>query len=543
MMQFYRQVWQPFWSVTRLYWTSSEKWRAIAILLFLMLLSLLNSVSVVAFSVLLGELTNPLASRDLEQFIHSLVIFVGVVAIAVPLFSLKPYVQSKLGLYWRRWLTNYFLQHYFAQQAFYRLESEPTIDNPDQRIAEDIKNFTQQALVFGVIFSDSIWQLIGFSGVLWSTSQPLMGLLVAYAVLGNWITAIVFGRALIGINIEQLKRETNFRFGLARLRENAEAIAFYQGEAQEAENVRSRFREVFSNFNRLIRWQLNLDGFQNSYQYVTFFLPALVLAPKILAGELPVGAFVQAGIAFKSILNALGVIINQFEQFSAFAASVTRLEALLQFNQADLEAGGIEIRESDRLVLEQVNLWTPQQTPLIRDLNLSLLPGQSLLIMGASGVGKTSLLRAIAGLWTTGNGVIHRPPREQLLFLPQRPYLTIGSLREQLLYPRSVPLSDEELSAVLEQVNLLEVVQRFGGLDIAADWAQVLSGGEQQRLGFARLLVQKPRYALLDEATSALDKANEIRLYNQLQGTTYISIGHRTSLIPLHDLVLELLAD
>jgi len=578
--RFRQTVWRPFWQVAIPYWQSEERWRAIGLVGLLFLLSLLNSGLIVLFSILLGELANPLASRDLEQFMQALGIFLAVVVIAVPLFSLKPFVQAKLALYWRRWLTMYYLHNYFADRTFYHLGEHPDIDNPDQRIAEDIKNVTQQAIAFGVIISDSFWQLIGFVGVLWATSKLLMLLLIGYALIGNWLTVAVFGRVLVGINLEQLKRETNFRFSLARVRENAEAIAFYQGETQEAGNIQQRFCQVFDNFLRLIRWQLNLDGFQNAYQYITFFLPAIVLAPPILAGALPVGAFVQAGIAFKSVLNALGVLINQFEQFSAFAAGVFRLQGLQKFaeetkpnipqvplvegnlgglNNVPLvkeDLGGsqllkpigvnhsqIQIIESNRLELHHLSLDLPHQPiRLIDNLNLSIPPGASLLITGASGVGKTSLLRAIAGLWSTGSGAIARPPLEHLLFLPQQPYLRPGTLRQQLLYPRFVDCPDEELWACLEQVNLAEIVSLGDELDAAQDWSQILSIGEQQRLSFARLLIQRPPYALLDEATSALDRANEAHLYRQLQQTpiSYISVAHCKSLTTFHSMTLEL---
>ena len=306
---------------------------------------------------------------------------------------------------------------------------------------------------------------------------------------------------------------------------------------------------VFSNFTHLIRWQLGLDLFQNSYQYITFLLPTFILAPQILTGELELGVSTQAGVAFRSILIALGLVVSQFEQLSNLAAAVTRLDELqnslkeLQ-NPTHLSQQRLNTVESSGISFENVTLQTPDyQKILVQDLSFSISPGQSILITGKSGVGKTSLLRALAGLWQAGTGTITHPKRSDLLFLPQRPYMILGSFREQLLYPQlnhSIP--ENQLLETLQQVNLTDLVQRFGGLDITTDWGTVLSIGEQQRLAFARLLLQSPQYAILDEATSALDETNQTLLYQQLQQTeiTYISVGHRTSLRSFNPWLLEL---
>jgi putative ABC transport system ATP-binding protein/putative ATP-binding cassette transporter len=577
------QLLRQFWRIGKLYWLSEKKWQAIALLFLLLCLSLIGTVVTVVLSLFLGELESSLAAVDSNRFIQAVVIFLGILLIGVPILALKTYLQAQLSLSWRQWLTTYFLNQYLYQRNFYHLTTASDIDNPDQRIAEDIQNFTQQSLYFNVVLCDSILLLIGFSGVLWRIAPSLMVFLIIYALVGTIFTTIVFGKTLVGINFEQLKREADLRYGLIRVRDHAEAIAFYQGQAIESQEIWQRFLRVVSNFTHLIRWQFGLDLFQNSYQYITFLLPTFILAPRILAGELEIGVSAQAGVAFRSILLALGLIISQFEQLSNLAAAVTRLDELQNSieklenpspnlsperrealnippslvgkgvrglgstnnlkNQSDGEEYLINLVEDSYIGFHNVTLHTPDyQKILVKDLSFTVSPGESLLITGKSGVGKTSVLRALAGLWQSGTGKITYP-KSHLLFLPQRPYMILGSLREQLLYPQTNgSISEDELLQVLQQVNLTDLIERFNGLDSITDWERVLSVGEQQRLAFARLLIQSPQYAILDEATSALDETNQTQLYQQLQKTqiTYISVGHRSSLRPFHHHILQL---
>lgn len=374
-----------------------------------------------------------------------------------------------------------------------------------------------------------------------------MIVVILYAGLGTGLTAWL-GQRLIFLYFNQLGREADFRYGLVHVRDNAESIAFYRGEAQESGQVRQRFDRAFDNFNRLINWQWNVDLVTTGYGYIDNILPIVVMAPQYFAGAIKIGVIVQSVKAFRQVLNSLSLVVDQIDQLSLFAAGVNRLstfqDALSSPKSSFSGETFIDTAEDSKLALEHVTLLTPkQEKTLFRDVSVAVQPGEGLLVMGPSGCGKSSLLRALAGLWNSGTGRLVRPKPEEVLFLPQRPYMLLGSLRLQLLYPNTdSEIPDERLYEVLEMVNLADLPARVGGLDAELAWADVLSLGEQQRLAFTRLLLGAPRYAILDEATSALDPDNEQRLYKLLQnkGTTYISVGHRSSLLPFHQHVLEM---
>lgn len=547
-----RHLMQRFWAIATPYWRREEKWKAWGLLALLVLLLLGQTRFAVLFNEQTGEFTSALAAREEERFWDAIRYCLGLLLFAVPVYAFYYYVRDKLGIHWRRWLTDRFLDSYFAQRHYYELNANAGIDNPDQRIAEDINTFTQRSLYFLLIFVGSILQLAAFSNVLWSISRELVYFLVFYAIFGTLVTVAVFGKPLMGLNFMQLRREADFRFGMVRVRENAESIAFYRGEAQESQQVRRRFAAAFANYNRLIRSQLFLNLFQYAYSLLTIVLPSAIIASRVLSGELEVGRAVQAAGAFAAVLSAISVIVENFEGLSRFAAGIDRLNTFSRVLAATPECRArspslIESAEGPRLALEHVTLLTPRgERTLIRDLSLTVAPDEGLMIVGESGSGKSSLLRAIAGLWYCGSGRIVRPGPEDILFLPQQPYMILGTLRSQLLYPnRERPVPDAELLRLLERVNLPDLAERFGGLDAERDWEKVLSIGEQQRLAFARVLLTRPRYAMLDEATSALDVANEESLYRQLAATqtTLVSVGHRSTILKYHRHVLELGGD
>ncbi len=502
----------------------------------------------VLFNQQTGEFTSALADRDADRFWNSIYYFVGLLVVAVPIYAFYYFVRDKLAIRWRRWMTDRFLGDYFGNRAFYQLTANRDIDNPDQRIAEDINTFTQKSLTFLLIAMGAVLQLIAFSGVLWSISRWLVLFLVIYAAAGTAVTFLVFGKPLIGLNFQQLRREADFRFSLVRIRENAESIAFYRGEDEESARVKRRFAGVFDNFNKLIKWTLSLSLFQYGYGFVTIILPSVIIAPRVLSGELEVGSVVQAAGAFAALLAALTVFVDNFDSLSRFAAGIERLDtfALSLKPQSGTGTTGpvIDRVEDPGLALDHLTLHTPNyQRILVKDLSVSVKTGEGLLIVGESGGGKSSLLRAVAGIWNSGAGTIARPRLEDMLFLPQHAYMVLGDLRSQLHYPsKSLTFSDRELADVLKAVNLSGIVDRFGGLDVELDFSKVLSLGEQQRLAFARLLLGKPRYAILDEATSALDVENEDNLYRQIDpsATTLVSVSHRSTVLKYHTHVLEL---
>lgn len=460
------------------------------------------------------------------------------------------------------------------------------------------RSFTDTTLSLAMTVLNAMVDLVSFSGILFTIYPPLFVALLIYSI-GGTVASISIGRPLIGLNFLQEAAEADFRYGLVRVRENAESIAFYGGEGKEGNLLGKRLKSVVQNYGNLLVSSRRLSFFTSFYRFLIQILPAAVVAPLYFKGEIEFGVVNQSSSAFNHILTDISLVVFQFEALAGFSAVIDRLGELTEvFSQCEEEsvivdtatnekAPLVSLPQGDKITSKQyppslpnlmevngLTLTVPKEpeTVLISSLDLQVTSGHSLLIMGPSGSGKTSFLRAIAGLWSSGTGTItlygspigHREGCGEIFFIPQRPYVVLGTLRDQLLYPtwstsqddpesitvphmggRSIP-SDNEMRHVLQKVQLSKLLNRLGDdLDFLADWAAELSLGEQQRLAFARVLLTKPSLVLMDESTSALDTKNEKILYQAVKdaGITVISVGHRPTLLKYHERVLLLGGD
>jgi putative ATP-binding cassette transporter len=563
-MRVRRNIIRAAWRLAKCYWTSEEKWTAWALLIGVIGLNLGNVYISVRINEWNRSFYNALQAFDSGELFRQLGLFCILVFFAISMSVYGLYLSQMLQIRWRRWLTGRYLDAWLAEQAYYQLELGGRTDNPDQRIAEDLHQFTTFVLSLSIGLISSVVSLISFLVILWGLSGPaeialgqwgtlhipayLVWAALLYAGVGTWLT-VKIGRPLVPLNYARQRFEADFRFSLMRFRENAESVALYAGEPVELKLFKERFGSVFENFCQIMKRQKRLTWFTLGYAQVAVIFPVVMISPRYFLKQIGLGGLMQAVNAFSFVQNALSFIINSYADIAAWQAVTERLggfeERLQAVHEAKRTTRQIVIRRGGMgVAFKKLDLDLPDGTPLLRGVNFAPARGEAVLIAGVSGAGKSTLLRAIAGIWPYGYGEISLG-KGSMLFVPQRPYLPLGTLASALRYPRSekdtFPIL--RLALALEEVGLGALAAE---LEDVQNWSQRLSLGEQQRLAFARILLLKPALLFLDEATSALDEATEAKLYGLLRAApwrpTIISVGHRSTLRSFHDQILDIAA-
>ncbi len=544
--------WSAFWALARPYWVSDQRRRGVVLLASVVGFTLALVWIEVQFNSWNKEFYNTFETKDRLGFYLELGRFTVLAVIFIVLAVYKQYLQQMLMIEWRAWLTERYLSKWLDGQAYYRLQLlDKGTDNPDQRIADDLNIFVDLTLTLSLGLLSAVVTLVSFVGILWSISGALevagysipgymVWVALVYAIAGTGITHLI-GKPLIGLNFQRQKAEADFRFSLIRLRENSEGVALYRGEAGEHANFTGRFGAVISNWWSIMLKQKQLSWFTSFYGQLAIIFPFVVAAPRYFSGAAPLGTIFQTASAFGQVQSALSWFISAYSSFASWKATVDRLtgfeQAIARAQEAARTQKGERADGADAgLTIEHLGLTLPQGTPLLSDTNVHLARGENVLVTGPSGSGKSTLFRALAGIWPYWTGKIGLPKGAQLLFLPQKAYLPIGTLKNAVAYPaQAESVGDQNVADALTAVGLGSLAP-----DLAREenWGQVLSGGEQQRVAFARALINKPDWLFLDEASSALPEQAQADLYAllraRLPNTTLVSIGHRDSLAQFH---------
>ncbi|HEY3653911.1 MAG TPA: ABC transporter ATP-binding protein/permease [Steroidobacteraceae bacterium] len=543
--------------VRRISWAYFNPSRSTLPLAWLALIVLLT-LSSVRLSILSSFWYNGFYSAmqnlDAKAFWFMLLVFATLATVYVVRALLSSYLRQAFLIRWRIWLTSMLMERWLRKQNYYRSQYVPeSVDNPDQRIQQDVESFVGSSLALSMGLLDSVVSLFSFSIILWGLSGSLalfgwnipraMVFMVYLYVFISTIFAVRIGRPLIRLNFLNEQLSANFRFALIRLREYGESIAFYKGEAVERHNLFMRFGKVIHNMWAILFRSIKFQGFNFAVSQAAVVVPFIVQAPRLLSGQITLGDVMQTAQAFGQVESSLSFFRTSYDDFASYRAIVNRLSGFLDLTESAERLGIVRMEhDAERIAVKSLTVRTPANVALVEGLSFELPRNSSLLIRGRSGIGKTTLLRAMAGLWPYVDGTIVRPVGQKALFLPQKPYLPLGTLRTSLYYPGIRAQTDDQAAAVLRRCHLGHLVAR---LDEEDDWTRILSLGEQQRLAIGRVLLNRPQVVFLDEASSAMDEGLEDAMYRLLReslpGATLVSVGHRSSLLGFHALGLELL--
>lgn len=553
-----RTFFKIFWYLFKDYWCSEEKWKARGLLAVVILLNMISIYLLLAVTSWYNEFYTILQNYSYQAFWQSIGKFTILALLIIILSVYALYLQQMLQIKWRTWMTKEYLHKWLHQQNYYKLQmNNSDTDNPDQRIQEDLNLFVNLTLTLGIGLFKQLMILVCFIVMLWilsgsftfnlaGHSLTITGFMVwvtlIYSIFGTLMTNKI-GHQLIGLNFTQQKVEADFRFSLVRLRENSEAIAFYHGEQPETDNFKIRFVKIIKNFRQIMQRQKILTGITVSYSQIAIILPILIAAPRYFGEMLSIGWLMQTLTAFGKVQDALSYFVNSYTDIAQWSSVIRRLSSFsLHMHDADTVHADVTFQKGDNLRAENLSISLPNNGKTILDnFSFNLAAGDNLIITGPSGCGKSTLLRTLAGIWPIASGKITMP-KGSILFLPQRPYLPLGTLRQAIYYPSTVPSVDSiDLAHLLTLCGLKQFISQ---LETENDWSRILSLGEQQRLAFIRVLLQKPQWVFLDEATSSLDENAQTAMYSLLQQelpyTTVISVSHRPALTNYHQYVLTM---
>jgi vitamin B12/bleomycin/antimicrobial peptide transport system ATP-binding/permease protein len=544
---------KAFWALAKPYWVSEERAKGLALLVAVVGLSLGLVYLNVQFNSWYNDFYNAIQDKKGDEAWRLVGVFTFLAFIYIAAAVYRLYLRQMLEIEWRKWLNERYLRNWLGERAYYKLQLlDRGTDNPDQRIAEDLRVFVELTLRLALGLLSAVVTLISFVTILWIISGALEiggisipGYMVwaalLYAIAGTWLTHVI-GKPLIGLEFERQRYEADYRFSLVRLRENSEGVALYRGEKEELENFRGRFANVIANWWSIMRKQKQLGFFTTSYDQLAIIFPLVVALPRYLSGAIQLGGLMQISSAFGQVQGSLSWFIEAYTLFAQWKATVDRLTGFSASldavrEEADQLDGERVEAAQEGLGIDGLALSLPQGRTLLQPTTIDLKRGDDVLVTGPSGAGKSTLFRALAGIWPYWKGRIRLPKGARLLFLPQKPYLPIGKLKHVVSYPDDASRHGDE--SVQDALDLVGLGHLATNLERNENWAQVLSGGEQQRLAFARALLTKPDWLFLDEATASLPEADQDRLYRllkeRLPGTTLVSIGHRDSLAAHHD--------